>query len=348
MPAQRLSRRAPRPTCPATRALSVVARSSGRKCTPAGADVALDHADDVAPAPAQGVAHPVDHHGDRRGVLSRISTRVRASRANPVGSAEPTTTTWSAAATASRVSWLRDSGRPRSASSSRLNPVSTTTSPTSAARSSTASSTPGRASTQRSGRGRPVSDLEPVGDAHVGSARTTSASREPELTRRAAASRPETSSSTPRCWATAPPCGSASISTLGLPRWACSAARPIASVVRPGAPAGPCTATTRPGAVPLSGARLGERIGVDDQLARAGRADRVRQSASSAGGDHGDHTDARERSSAAADRDAANVVAQQLHHRIRIESAELARTRRRRRPDRSRRSRAGRRGRRSA
>ncbi len=62
---------------------------------------------------------------------SRSSTRVRASRASPVGSAEPTTTTWSAAATASRVSWLRDRLRPRSASSSRLKPVSTTTSPTS-------------------------------------------------------------------------------------------------------------------------------------------------------------------------------------------------------------------------
>ena len=41
------------------------ARSSGRKCTPAGADVALDHPDDVAPAPAERVAHPVDHHRHR-------------------------------------------------------------------------------------------------------------------------------------------------------------------------------------------------------------------------------------------------------------------------------------------
>ena len=229
----------------------------GQEVHAGGTDVALDHADDVAAAPPQRVAHPVDHHRDRcRGCCRGSRPGVRASRASPVGSAEPTTTTWSAAATASRVSWLRESVRPRSASSSRLNPVSTTTSPTSAARSSTASSTPGRASTQRSGRGRPVSTSKSSATTRRQRA-NDAASREPTLTRRAAASRPETSSSTPRCWATAPPCGSASTSTARLPRWACSAASPIATVVRPGAPAGPCTAITRPGAAVDVGDRLG-------------------------------------------------------------------------------------------
>ena len=62
-------------------------------------------------------------------------------------------------------------------------------------------------------------------------------------------SRPETSSRMPSCWATAPPYGSASTSTVRSRRRASSAARPVATVVRPGAPAGPHTATTRPAAV---------------------------------------------------------------------------------------------------
>ena len=203
--------------------------------------------------------------------------------------------------------------------------MSTTTSPTSAARSSTASSTPGRASTQRSGRGRPVSTSKPIGHAPGGTARTTSASRLPALTSRAAASRPETSSSTPRCCATAPPCGSASTSTLGWPRWACSAASPIASVVRPGRRRGRAPRSTRPaGRVRAVRTRLGQRVGVDDELPGARRRDGLGQRVEVSGRPRR----RRRRSGSsgppdATDRDAAHVVAQQLHHRVGVETGEL-------------------------
>ena len=250
---------------------------------------------------------------------------MRASRASPVGSADPTTTTWSAAATASRVSWLRDSGRPRSASSSRLNPVSTTTSPTSAARSRTASSTPGRASTQRSGRGRPVSTSKRSATTRRHRA-NDSASRDPALTSRAAASRPETSSSTPRCWATAPPCGigvdqHARVAAMGVlggePDRERRTAWGAGGTVHGDQP----TAAPRPAAGPGSGTGSGSTT----SSRVPGRDARPRAAAPSSA--HGTTATTPIRASAsgrATDRHAAHVVAQQLHHRVGVEAAELA------------------------
>ena len=128
--------------------------------------------------------------------------------------------------------------------------MSTTTCPWSRATSRRCSTTPERTSTHRSARGRPVTTVRSRPTAR----RTEpnfSASMPPAVTR-AADSRPETSSRMPSCWATAPPYGSASTRIVGTCRRASSAARPVATVVRPGAPAGPQTATTRP-------ARAGDR-----------------------------------------------------------------------------------------
>ena len=77
----------------------------------------------------------------------------------------------------------------------------------------------------------------------------------------------------PSCWATAPPYGSASTSTVGGRRRASSAARPTAMVVRPGAPAGPHTAITRPAGRPewpASAPPVLEQHGVPGRLGRSG------------------------------------------------------------------------------
>ena len=113
------------------------------------------------------------------------------------------------------MSWLRERVRPRSASSSRLKPVSTTTSPTSARPLQHGVEDPGTRLHPAVGSRQPGEHLEAGRPPRDGTGAKAAASRLPALTSRAAASRPETSSSTPRCWATAPPCGSASTSTLG-------------------------------------------------------------------------------------------------------------------------------------
>ncbi len=126
--------------------------------------------------------------------------------------------------------------------------MSTTTSPRVRSVRRRVSTAPGRTSRQRSGRGRPVTTAR-----CSPSPRWTEASssvRVPAAAWRAAASRPETSSSTPSCWAWLAATGSASTSTVPRPRRASSAASPAATVLRPGAPGGPHTASTRPGSQP--------------------------------------------------------------------------------------------------
>jgi len=63
---------------------------------------------------------------------------------------------------------------------------------------------------------------------------------------RHAPANPGDSSSSPNALATTPPYTSASMSSVGIPARADSVAIPVATVVRPGAPVGPQTATTRP------------------------------------------------------------------------------------------------------
>ena len=125
---------------------------------------------------------------------------------------------------------------------------------------------PSRTSTQRSGRGRPVITRSPA------TRRCRPVNRpgsSPPGCSLALARSPETSSRTPRCWPIAPPHGSASRTSGSRPRRASSPAMPRATVVRPGAPPGPQTATTRPAPRAASGP---ERAGSGSSSAGAAAA----------------------------------------------------------------------------
>ena len=132
-------------------------------------------------------------------------------------------------------------------SSSRLNPVSTTTWPWPRATSSRCSTTPDAHLDPALAPRQPGDDGQPVAEGSLAPCRSR-ASSAPSAVSRAALSSPETSSSTPRCWATDAAVG------VGVDQRRPQPARGRAptparspTVVRPGAPAGPQTATTRPG-----------------------------------------------------------------------------------------------------
>ena len=191
---------------PVTRARSTAARSSGRKWTRAGGTSpstmpAMSRSDQ----PRVGrIRFTTTRTGRRRGARAGRRARAPAGTARPGRRCPPPRPR------------RRRRARPASAgcgpapadqvdagSSSRLKPVSTTTWPWPRATSRRCSTTPARTSTQRSARGRPVTTVS-----RWSSARCTEPNRSasaPSPVSRAAVSRPETSSRTPSCWATAPP-----------------------------------------------------------------------------------------------------------------------------------------------
>src|SRR5690242_15546903 len=103
----------------------------------------------------------------------------------------------------------------------------------------------GRSSGQRSGRGTPVSTRKLGVTAQHKPARVSGSSRL-ALDCRQAAAKPGDSSSSPSTAAITPPYTSASTKRLADPSRDNSSASVTATVVRPGAPAGPQTATTDP------------------------------------------------------------------------------------------------------
>ena len=184
---------------------------------------------------------------------STCSTRSpwpRSSRDSPTGSARPTATTRSAAEIAANVAALRRGANwslVSSSSRSRLNPVSITTYSTRAPMARIAAVTRSCASSgQRLGPTSPVNTSnEALGAEYRCAMRSSSArSSASPPARRQADARPGASSSSPSAGAIAPPYGSASTRATECPAAAISAARLTASVVRPGAPAGPHTAMT--------------------------------------------------------------------------------------------------------
>ena len=98
---------------PVTSARSTAPRSSGRKCRPTGrANPATIDATSCSDQPSVGRIRLTTSRVGTWPTVSRSSTSPRASRERPTGSAVPTTTTSSAQASASTVSWLRPGREP--------------------------------------------------------------------------------------------------------------------------------------------------------------------------------------------------------------------------------------------
>ena len=211
--------------------------------------------------------HPVDHDAHRRtgGEVAQLDQAAgQPGQADRVGAADHHDLVGHVER--ARASSGCGPGRePNSAarSCSRLKPVSTTTWPCSRATSSRCSTTPARTSTHRSARGRPVTTVRCGPTARAAPSRTARrASRRPSPG-------PPTAGPTPRrgCRAAGRPRrrrGRRRRGRCGSRRRASSAARPVATVVRPGAPAGPHTAITRP-------ATAGEPVASLVGLGRRGR-----------------------------------------------------------------------------
>ena len=200
--------------------------------------------------------------------------------------------------------------------------MSTTTSPTSAARSSTASSTPGRASTQRSGRGRPVSTSKP-------SPTTLAAAGEGGGVEGAGVDQPRGREQPGDLVEDAQVLGHGAAVGVGVDEDGRLAAMGVAGGEAdrerrtPGAPAGPCTATIRPGARVDSG--LAGRPARDRAPGHGCRRTRRLRAACDLVERHErQHADPVERLSGAAHGDAADVVTEQAHHRVGIEAVEVA------------------------
>ncbi len=191
-------------------------------------------------------------------------------RTSPTGSGRPTQTTTSAAARIVRAAPNR-TGAPGSTQSRSLpstpNPTSTTVHATALlAQVNTASTEAGRSSLQRSGEGSPTKTRGPDGTPTARPASPTE-SRCPRAAARTAAASPEVSSISPRCCATDGPTVSASTRRVSEPTDVSATASSIATVVRPGEPMGPHTATMRPkaalGSASCTGGSCGRSAGVN-------------------------------------------------------------------------------------
>ena len=273
-PARRRPRRG-RGAAPSRRAPGAPARrpAPGRGGAVLGQEVharrpgeALDHAPDVALGPAQAVAHPVDHdpqHPRGTGLPQLDQPARQTGQAHRVGGADHQHLVGGPRARRASSGCARHRAcRSRSrivleAEAGVDDDVALPRRPAPGLR-----STPSRTSASgRRGAARSAPRAARPTVRLVAANRRRSSS--PALASRAAASRPETSSSTPRCCATEPPQGSSvdehhrrlSPGQLG--------GEDTATVVRPGAPAGPQTTTTRPASPCSPGSGTGRsRVGI--------------------------------------------------------------------------------------